>query len=304
MDESPLLNRVQRHVLGLVLAPAFAVVCMLACGLLGGAVGIKGRGFFLVITFTGGLGWMMGGLVANRKHSESGPLFLMIGVLLVVGGLLVSGGHSALHGLGEFHSACLGAGFASWFLLRRYEVARRRTVALAFLAIVSCTVFILQVRPPGQLRRLLNENGSSELIAIAHPLDDEWARAFPGRPMSLRGEVLYVWRSGSHGCNPDAQTELLFSDPPMSGHNYRVERLTDASEIDEAYDALWRTEEWRLDRLVPNGKLLPFVSYLTKLRGDWRRGSVWRAERANYGDVFDLIEEREQRSVESAIADR
>ncbi len=275
MRDVPLLNRFLHHVLALVLASALAFVCML----LGTPLAVAtGDALFFVLAISLGVGWMLGGLLPTKDYPESGPMLASVVTGLGWWAIEVRGYEgSAMRGLVELLSLCLGAAGTGWLVLRSDRKARLRTAWTAVGLASAIAVLALQFRVPGRRTALRLEDGRLERVILAQPLTEDWRNDHAAHPISRADDAVYVWRAGAL---TSRSSEIMCSRAEWSGLGpcYQLTRLTDPAEIEAAYQALWATEEWLLGWEVARRDLPFFMLALAPLRGDWRRGSVWRAE--------------------------
>lgn len=270
------MTRIGLHLLSLLVAFMLCCLCLFVCSFF--ALAYCSWAIW-ALAFVAGAGWMVGGLTVAKKHAESGPLLLCSAAALLAW-LALGFGDSAMSGLSMFPVVLGGGAFASWFVLRGDQSARRLNLRFALVIVVLATVFSLQVRIPGRRQVLVGETGVEEIVIIAHPLSEAWESTHAAHPISRAGDAIYVWRGGSRALRPGSESEVMRYVSDMDGRKQLLTRLSEPADIDAAYDALWETEEWLIRWEVARGDLPFFMPALTCLRGEWRRGSVWKAEPA------------------------
>ncbi len=273
MRVSLITARIARHLLALLMAGALGFLCVVVCSPI--AIALPAY-CFSIMAFGAGVGWMVGGLSANRKRSGSALLIFAEGAALASWFLQpMVGDGSAMLGLFEFQSAILGATVATWFMLRGDGKARRQVVSFALATLVLLPVVALQFRVPGRLGEFIRADGESEFVVFAQPLTGEWRETHAWRQISRSRDATYIWRADGA-----AETGKLCGNVRIEGVGpcYTLTRLTKPAEIDAAYAALWATEEWLIDWEISQRELPFFMRPLAALHGEWRHGSVWRAE--------------------------
>ena len=270
------MTRILHHLLSLGAALLLCFLCLFVSSWFAAALG---EWCFYVLAVAAGVGWAVGGLTVGKKYPEAGPLLLCVGGGLLwwlLGGLRLFG--SAMQLLFECQFAMLSAAGTSWLVLRGDRSAQRRTTGFALALVVVLSFIVLRTRVPGRACEMLDEDGIAELVAIAHPLTEDWKSAHGAHHISRSGDAIYVWRDSARAMRPGVNGERMYSAAPWSGQWYQLTKLVEPSEIGAAYEALWRTEEWLLSWEVARHDLPFFMPALAFLRAERRRGTVWRSE--------------------------
>lgn len=267
MDHHPLRTRFLKHALSLLSATALGLFSIVACLFLGCVLpGPGGWGMGLLMCF-GAAGWMVGGLLVSRRYVESAPILFCAGAALAWW-LLVNGGAAAC-GLFEFQSACVGGAIVSCFMPRVAKNGRSLTVGLAAACAVVGPVLVLQLRPIGDRVSIVNTNGESELVYVAHGAWGHGDIAYVRRNSSLSEEQGHEWQI--------VQGLKSFYRPP-----FRLQRIVDPDELELANKALRLTEAKLWERERDRGRASPLAKFFEWLRGDRRVGSVWKATHAEH----------------------
>jgi len=260
MNTLPPLSRLSRHVTGIVIAVVACFLSLFPAALLSGGVGS-------LVFLAAGAGWMVGGLAVDREYPESGPVLFLGGAtsawMVLVG---VNSTRSALSGLFEFQLACLGGALAAWFMLRANKRRRLTTVSLALVIAVVLPVLVLQFRPPGSCVEIVNAAGNSEWVYVADN----------GQGYGHQ-EISHVWRSGSSTVDSEGALEIVEGPEWTYGRPYELRLIVDPEQVETAYEALRQTELKFVEAKVESGRIPAFMTKGSWLRGDYRRGSVWKA---------------------------